>query len=73
MLPEMSACKELEKHRKSIRKIKKVLKLMAVSQNHEGMLINNAMYYLNLIFLYDLIVYSFSIGIIRRERTVEYG
>jgi len=70
LLPDMSACEDLRKHRKSIRKVRKVLKFMSVSKNHESMLINNAMYLLNFVFLYDLIVYAFSIDLILKEKEV---
>lgn len=70
ILPDISACEVLKKHIKSIRKVRKVLKFMSVSQNHEGMLINNAMYLLNLVFLYDLIVYAFSVDLILKEKEI---
>lgn len=68
--PDIPACKRLKENSKSIGKVRKVLKLVSVSQNHEGMLINNAMYLLNLVFLYDLIVYSFSLKMILQETEI---
>lgn len=70
IMPEFSACEALINDEKSIRKVRKVLKFMSVSQNHESMLINNSMYLLNLVFLYDLIVYAFSVEQILKERRV---
>jgi DNA mismatch repair ATPase MutS len=52
---------ELKMNRNSIRKIRNVLKLLSINQNHDGIITNNLMYFLNLVILYDLIVYSFSI------------
>lgn len=70
LLPNFYACKALSKNAKPIRKVRKILKFMSISQNHESTLINNAMYLLNLIFLYDLIVYAFSVEQILKEREV---
>ncbi len=67
IMPAIPACEKLEEHIKAISKVRKVLKFVSVSQNHEGMIINNAMYLLNLVFLYDLIVYSFCIERILRD------
>jgi len=58
---EIPDYQELQANKDSIRKVRNILKLLAVSQNHEGIIINNAMYLLNLVILYDLIIYSFSI------------
>lgn len=63
-------CRELTANKNSIRKIKNLLKLLSVSQNHEGIIINNAMYLLNLVILYDLFVYSFSIKKIIRYQEI---
>jgi len=54
-------CNELNLNISSIRKVRRILKLLSISQHHESMIINNLMYFLNLIILYDLIVYSISI------------
>jgi len=54
-------CHELKENISSIRKVRKLLKLLSISQHHESIVINNIMYFLNLVILYDLIVYSISI------------
>lgn len=64
------ACELLKENRNSIGRVRKVLKLVSMSQNHESMIVNNAMYLLNLIFPYDLIVYSFSMKFILQETDV---
>jgi DNA mismatch repair ATPase MutS len=62
------ACDALRNHSNSIRRLKKKMKLVAVSQSSESILINNCMYFLNLTFPYDLLIYSISIKAIARER-----
>jgi DNA mismatch repair ATPase MutS len=70
LLPDFYACNTLIKNICTIRKVRKILKFMSISQHHESTLINNAMYLLNLIFLYDLIVYAFSVEKIFKERKI---
>ncbi|PCJ28027.1 MAG: hypothetical protein COA96_02370 [SAR86 cluster bacterium] len=62
--------RELKQNKSSIRTIRNLLKLLSVSQNHEGIIINNAMYLLNLVILYDLLIYSFSIKRIIRYQEI---
>lgn len=69
-LPEMPACDELTDNIEAITRVKKVLKLVSISQNHEGIIINNLMYLLNLTFLYDLIVYTYSVNLVVEETDV---
>ena len=64
---KIPACKALEDRRSSITQIKKVMRRIAISQSNESLLVNNAMYLLNLTFPYDLLVYSLSIKSIVRE------
>lgn len=61
------AFENLMDQRKSIRRTKKLMKRIAISQSSESIFINNAMYLLNLAFPYDLFVYSISIKSIIRE------
>ncbi|MEZ5489373.1 MAG: hypothetical protein R3F50_03530 [Gammaproteobacteria bacterium] len=58
--PRIPACMRLKELKKPIRKVRKALKLVSISQNHESILINNMMYLINLAFPYDVIAYSLS-------------
>ena len=58
------ACENLKRNIKSIRRVRRTLKLASTSQNHESMIVNNVMYLLNLIIPYDLIIYTFSLKFI---------
>ena len=53
---KIPACKDLEDRRSSIAKVKKVMRRIAISQSSENLLVNNAMYLLNLTFPYDFLV-----------------
>ena len=64
---KIPAREQLIEQKQSIRRIRKALKLVSMSQNHESILINNLMYLINLTFPYDLIAYSFSMNMIVRE------
>lgn len=67
---KIPACKDLENRRSSIAKVKKVMRRIAISQSSENLLVNNAMYLLNLTFPYDFLVYSLSIKSIVSETEV---
>jgi hypothetical protein len=65
LIPSLEA---LKKRGSSISRVKRKMKLVAVSQSSESILVNNFMYFLNLTFPYDLLIYSISIKAIARER-----
>ena len=68
---QVSARKELQDNINSIRQVRRALKLASFSQNHDNILINNLMYLINLVVLYDFFVYSFSIkSILGRMETL---
>jgi len=68
---QLSARKELQDNIDSIRQVRRALKLASFSQNHDNILVNNLMYLINLVVLYDFFVYSFSIkSILGRMETL---
>src|SRR5690606_6644175 len=46
----------------TIHQLRRSLKLASLSQKHESLLVNNLMYFINLVVLYDLFVYSYSMN-----------
>lgn len=67
----LPARRELQDNIDSIRQVRRALKLASFSQNHDNILINNLMYLINLVVLYDFFVYSFSIkSILGRMETL---
>ena len=67
---KIPVCKDLEDRRSLITKVKKLMRRIAISQSNESLLVNNTMYLLNLMFPYDLLVYSLSIKSIVSETDV---
>lgn len=59
---QIPPCRELKGNIRQIRKIRRALALASVSQNHENAIINNLMYFVNLVVLYDFFVYTLTIS-----------
>lgn len=61
---DLSAIRELQKSKKEIKQVKKLMQLVSFSQNSDSLLVSNLMYLINLLFPYDWLVYHFSVEFI---------